>query len=237
MLFCALPVEFHRNSCDAQQERGFPARRLSELARRMQDDDLSMKLNLALDDPDVWKQIESEMRPRLRRMADFRLSCHVQGRLDASDVIQDAFLEAFQRLPEFLRCEELPFYVWLRALTLQRLSITHRQHLGVQARDARKEVAFEYGLLNDASSAMLISQVLQTSDSPSKAVARDEQRMAVERALMELDPLDREILILRHFEELTNSEIASALNLSPSAATNRYVRALQRLRNSIGPTA
>ena len=192
--------------------------------------DLTSALSKAQSDQGFWAELTQEFRPRLRRMVDLRMEEQIRGRLDASDVVQDAFLEAFQRLPEYVDNPAVPFYVWLRALTFQRLTLAHRQNLGVKARDARRETPLQRGFITDATSAVLMNALLGTTDSPSAVAVREEQKQAIERALAEMDPTDREVLILRHFEEMTNNEIAATLDLKPSAATNRYIRALEKLK-------
>ncbi len=169
-------------------------------------------------------------RPRLRAMVQFRMDHRVRGRIDASDVLQDAFLEVSQRLGEFARAPSVPFYVWLRRITGQRLAAAFRFHLGTQGRDARREISLLDGATPAASSAILAAHLVGVLSSPSTAAMRAEMVARLEDALNRLDAMDREIIVLRHFEELTNSEAAQVLDLKPSAVCNRYVRALERLR-------
>lgn len=192
--------------------------------------DLTAALSKAQSDQEFWAKLTEEFRPRLRRMVDLRMEEQIRPRLDASDVVQDSFLEAFQRLPEYVKNPAVPFYVWLRTLTFQRLTLAHRQNLGVKARDARRETRVQPGFVTDATSAVLMNALVGTLDSPSAVAVRQEHKQAIERALAEMDPTDREVLILRHFEEMTNNEIAATLDLKPSAATNRYIRALEKLK-------
>ena len=159
-----------------------------------------------------------------------RLDRRLQGRVDPSDVLQDAFLDITQRLPEYVAQPEMPFYLWLRLLTGQRLLALHRRHLGAQMRDAGQEVSLYRGALPQASSASLAAQLLGRLTSPTQAAIRAELQIKLQEALNELDPIDREILTLRHFEELTNNETATVLGLQKAAASNRYVRALKRLK-------
>jgi RNA polymerase sigma-70 factor (ECF subfamily) len=154
----------------------------------------------------------------------------VQGRVDPSDVIQEAYLEVASKLDDYLRDPTLPFFLWLRLLTGQKLVLAHRQHLGVQARDAAREVSLYRGALPEASSAALAAQLLGKLTSPSVAAVRAELKLRVQEALNSMDPIDREVLSLRHFEQLSNAEAARVLGLSDTAACNRYVRALERLR-------
>lgn len=167
---------------------------------------------------------------RLLRMIQLRLDHRLRGRIDAADVLQEAFADVATRLPEHLADPSVPFFVWLRFLTLQQLALVHRKHLGVQARDARREVTLEPEL-PDASSDVLARQLAGKLTTPSQAAVRQEVRARVHAALDAMPPIDREILALRHFEQLTNSEAARVLNLSESAAANRYLRSLDRLKN------
>jgi RNA polymerase sigma-70 factor (ECF subfamily) len=119
----------------------------------------------------------------------------------------------------------------LRLLTGQRLLIIHRQHLRVKMRDVGHEVSLYQGALPQASSASLAAQLLGHLTSPTQAAVRAELQVKLQEALNSMDPLDREVLTLRHFEELSNSEVATILGLQKSAASNRYVRALRRLKD------
>ncbi len=169
-------------------------------------------------------------RERLLRMVQMRLDRRVQGRIDASDVIQETHVEAFERLPEYLRDPRIPFFLWLRFLAGQKVIQLHRHHLGAQRRDPRHEVHVHGGPLPEATSVALAQQLLGTYTGPSEAAARAELRLRLEEALNAMDPVDREILALRHFEQLTNVEAAKELGVDAAAASKRYVRALRRLR-------
>ena len=174
-------------------------------------------------------------RERLRRMVQLRLDRRLQGRIDPSDVIQEAFLDAARRLPEYTAAPSMPPFVWLRFLTAQRLVTLHRIHLGVKGRDAAREVSLHNGPLPSADSRSLAAQLLGRLTSPSRAAMRAEIQIKIQDALNAMDPIDREILALRHFEELSNSETASVLGLHKAAASNRYVRALRRLKEILAP--
>ncbi len=169
-------------------------------------------------------------RLRLWRMVRLRMDRRLQARMDASDVVQEVFLEASRRLEEYLRDRPMPFFLWLRFLTDQRIVALHRFHLGAQARDARREVVLRRRALLDSTSAALAEQIAASGPSPSQGAARGEVEERVRRALAALDPDDREVLALRHFEQLSNAEAAQSLGIEPSAASKRYVRALGRLR-------
>ena len=124
----------------------------------------------------------------------------------------------------------MPFYVWLRALTGQRLIDLHRQHLGAKLRDAGQEVSLYRGALPQASSASLAQHLLAGLTSPTQAAVRAELQLKLQEALNGLDPVDREVVVLRHFEELNNVETAAVLGIEPSAASKRYLRAVRRLK-------
>lgn len=169
-------------------------------------------------------------RERLLRMVRIRLDPRLQGRLDPADVVQEAFLDVRRRFAEYAHNPTAALLVWLRAITGQRLVDLHRFHLGAQLRDARREVSLYRGALPQASSASLAAQLLGRLTSPSQAAIRAETKLRVQEALNAMDEIDREILCMRHFEYMTNSETAEALGLKPAAASNRYIRALRRLK-------
>jgi RNA polymerase sigma-70 factor (ECF subfamily) len=170
-------------------------------------------------------------RDRLRQMVRLRLDRRLQGRIDPSDVLQEAYLDVARRAPEFAAGPTMPLYLWLRFLTGQRLLAIHRQHLGTQMRDAGQEVSLYRGAFPQASSVSLAAQLLGRLTSPTRAAIRAEMQIRLQEALNSMDPLDREVLTLRHFEELSNSEVAEVLGIQKSAASNRYVRALKRLKD------
>jgi RNA polymerase sigma-70 factor (ECF subfamily) len=175
-------------------------------------------------------------RDRLRRMVALRLDRRLQGRIDPSDVIQEACLDAARRLPEYTDNPTMPFFLWLRYLTGQRLVDEHRRHLGAQARDAGREISLYRGALPETTSAALAAHLLGRLPSPTQAVIRAERKIRIQEALNSMDPIDREVLALRHFEELSNGEAAAVLGLDKSAASKRYARALIRLKDILTST-
>jgi RNA polymerase sigma-70 factor (ECF subfamily) len=170
-------------------------------------------------------------RARLRQMVRLRLDRRLQGRVDPSDVLQEAYLDLAARLPDYARERPMPTYLWLRLVTGQRLAQVHRQHLGAAMRDAGREVSLYRGALPQASSASLAAQLLGRFTTASQAAVRAERQLQLQEALNGMEALDREILALRHFEGLSNGESAKILGLSKTAANNRYIRALGRLRD------
>lgn len=175
-------------------------------------------------------ELFDQYRLRLRRFVDLRMHDRIRGRLDPSDVVQEACIEGAGRLAEFFRLEQMPFYVWLRLITAQKLAMAHRRHLCVQSRDAAREVPLFEWNLPDASSALLAAQLLGRSASPSEIASRVEQQRRLQTVLEALRPADCEIIVLRHFEQLSNQETAILLGVSATTASTRYVRALERLR-------
>ena len=172
-------------------------------------------------------------RPRLRRMVRLRLDRRLAGRIDPSDVIQEAYAEAWRRLEGYLKEPKMPFFLWLRSITAQSLLVLHRHHLGVHARDASREISLQWGGLPEATSAALAHQLVAQHTSPTKAARRAEMKLRLEEAFNAIKPMDREVLALRHFEQLTNAETAQTLGIDPSASSKRYVRALRRLKQSL----
>jgi RNA polymerase sigma-70 factor (ECF subfamily) len=163
-------------------------------------------------------------------MVRLRLDRRLQGRLDPSDVLQEAFLDVQKKAPEFAGKPNLPAYLWLRLITAERLLVLHRHHLGTKMRDAGQEMSLCHGGLPAATSHSLANLLLGRLTSPSAAAVRAERQMRLQEALNAMDPTDREALALRHFEELSNTEVAAVLGLTKTAASNRYVRALRRLK-------
>jgi len=170
-------------------------------------------------------------RGRLRRMVDVRLDHRLRPRVDPSDVVQDGFADALARLPEYLGAPALPFFLWLRLVVGERLLKTHRHHLGAHMRDAARDVSLYRGALPAASSAALAAHLLGRHTSPTRAAVRAERLLRVQDALNALDPIDREVVSLRHFEELTHAEAARALGIEEAAAAKRYIRAIKRLKD------
>jgi RNA polymerase sigma-70 factor (ECF subfamily) len=170
-------------------------------------------------------------RDRLKRMVHLRLSRRVQGRVDDSDVLQETFLDVSRRLPEYIADPKLPFYLWLRHMAGLKLAEVHRRHLGTQLRDADREVTLHRGGLPEADSVSLAAHLLGQLTTPSQAAIKAETRLMVQEALNSMDPVDREVLALKHFEQLSTSEIAQVLGMSKAGAGSRYLRAIKRLKD------
>ena len=185
-------------------------------------------------DANACDQLFSRFHKRLQRMVRLRLNRRLQGRVDAEDILQDAYLEASKRLSEYLDDRPLPFYLWLRHIVGQKLINAHRVHLGAQMRDAAQEVSLHRGPLPEANSFSLAAQLLGRLTSPSQAAIKAETRIQVQETLNSMTAMDREILALRHFEHLKNTEVALTLGIDESTASTRYLRALKRLKDELG---
>ena len=170
-------------------------------------------------------------RERLRRMVELRLDPRLRARLDASDVLQEAYLDVARDLPSYLAEASLPPLLWLRLHVGWRLTTLHRQHLGTRMRDAGREISLYRGALPEASSAALASMLLGRLTSPTQAAQRAERLLRVQEALNSLEPIDREVLALRHFEQLGRAEVAAVLGIGQEAGAKRYFRALKRLKD------
>lgn len=175
-------------------------------------------------DPGAFEQLCSEHRPYLRQVVELRMDARLRARVDPSDVVQEAQLEAFRRLVDYLERRPLSFRLWLRKTAYERLLMAQRQHCA-----ARRAVGRE-AALPDASSVQLADQFLASITSPSQRLARSEVAQQVRRAVALLSELDREVIVLRNLEGLSNQEAAEVLGIEPAAASQRYGRALLRLR-------
>lgn len=169
-------------------------------------------------------------RPRLWRIVHFRLHPRLQGRIDADDVLQDAWLKAESRIKYFLSDASRSCFIWFRMIVTQALIELHRRHLGAEKRTANRERSIHAKWNSDDTSSCMTFHLMDSLTSPSSAVMRAEQSRQLDTSIQSLSELDREILALRHFEELTNHEAALVLDLTEQAASARYVRALQRLK-------
>jgi RNA polymerase sigma-70 factor (ECF subfamily) len=167
-------------------------------------------------------------RDRLKRMVAVRLDPRLAARVDPSDVVQEALAEADAKLDGYLRDRPLPFYPWLRQITLERLAQLFRLHVRARRRSVAREEAFE---LSDQSAVELAKRLLHRGPSPSRQAMREELRARVREALAELPETDREVLVLRNLEQLSVAETADVLGLTEGAVKMRHVRALTRLRN------
>jgi RNA polymerase sigma-70 factor, ECF subfamily len=188
-------------------------------------------LNAAGGDENAFAVLVERHRNRLERMVQLRMDRRLRGRVDPADVVQEAYLSARGKFLQYHTDPRMPFYLWLRLEVGQKLIDVHRFHLGAKMRDAGQEVSLHRGALPQVTSMSLAEHLLGKLTTASHAAMRVELKLRVQEALNNLDPHDREVLILRHFEELSNAEAAQVLGIKPTAAINRYVRALKRLRD------
>lgn len=182
-------------------------------------------------DQQALAELFSRHRESLKRMVRWRLDRRLSGRFDPSDVLQEVYLDATRRLPGYLNKPTLAFPLWLRLLTGRRMIELHRQHLGAKMRTADLEISLEQGHWPPTNPEALATHLAGELTSPSQAAIRAELESRLIEALGQMDRLDREVLVLRHFDELTNNEVAELLGLQKAAASHRYVRALERLRD------
>src|SRR5688572_18517937 len=169
-------------------------------------------------------------REALRRLVAMRLDRAVQRRVDASDIVQDALVEADRRLTEYLNTAPLPFRLWLRQIARDRVIDAHRRHRGAERRSVDREQALNPPSFADQSAFDLAGQLADRRElTPAAALLRRELESRFRAAVDRLDETDREIVEMRHVEKLTNQETAQALGLSEPAAGMRYLRAVRRL--------
>jgi RNA polymerase sigma-70 factor (ECF subfamily) len=198
-------------------------------------DDVTHLINrLRAGDREALAELFHGYRERLRRMVELRMDARLRTRLDASDVLQEAYLDLARDLDAYRADPKLQPLLWMRLHVGRRLTMLHRRHLGAQLRDAGLEISLYREALPQASSAALASMLLGRHTSPTQAAQRAERMLRLQEALNTLDPIDREVLALKHFEELSRSETAEVLGISPQAAAKRYFRALKRLKEVLG---
>jgi RNA polymerase sigma-70 factor, ECF subfamily len=194
----------------------------------------------AAGDASAWGALLTAHQPRLLRMAAFRMDPRLRGRIDASDVVQEAFAEAAGHRADYFRLPPPlpPLFLWLRGVVDNKLLELHRHHLGTRMRDAKRERPLRgppgsgsgAGAEGDDTSAALCAHLTAGLTRPSVAAVRGEVRRRLVQALASMDPTDREVLALRHFEQLSNAEAGEVLGIQERAAAKRYLRALERLR-------
>ena len=182
-------------------------------------------------DAQAWGALLTEHEDRLRRMVSFRLDTRLQGRVDASDIVQDAYLEAAAHRDDYFRDRTIPLFLWLRGVVSNKLLEIHRHHLGTRMRDAARDVALNAPKSSDSTSMMMLDQLSGHATGPGTAAARSELKARLRGILDNMEPIDREVLALRHFEQLTNAEAATVLGIAERAAAKRYLRALKRLKD------
>src|SRR6516164_3726128 len=193
-----------------------------------EDDELLRRA--AAGDGTSWEALVDRSRPRLRRMVAFRLDHRLRGRIDPSDVLQDAYLEAWRDLGSYLERPELPFFLWLRGIAGNKLRELHRHHLGAQRRDPRREVSIHGGATAETTTTALADQLFGDLTRASEEAVRHELKLRLHEVIDAMDPLDREVLALRYSEQLSPAETARVLGIKEKAAGLRYLRAVRRLK-------
>lgn len=182
----------------------------------------------ATDDSSAVSQLMKHYRSRVRKLVTIRMDQRLTARIDPSDVVQETLLEAARKLPKYLRHPDVPFYPWLRALAINRLIDFHRQHLGAQRRNVRREEPWTPTLSNE-SAMQLADRLISSASSPSRRAERNELRQQVRLALERLPDQQREILVMKYLEELSSTEIASVLGIPDRTIRRRHRQAVEQL--------
>jgi RNA polymerase sigma-70 factor (ECF subfamily) len=184
-------------------------------------------------DDSATQQLLARHRSRLRKMVGVRLDPRLAARLDPSDVVQETLIEAARQLPKYLENRPIAFYPWLRRIALNRLDKLHTKHIGTKSRSVDREEV-PHLMLSDASVLRLARRLILDGTSPSGQMLREELRQWVRAALLKLDEIDREVLVLRFLEQLSTKEIAVTLGIAEGAVRVRQLRALRRLQFLLG---
>jgi RNA polymerase sigma-70 factor (ECF subfamily) len=186
-------------------------------------------------DSDAVERLLTAHREPLRRIIGLRLDPALAARVDASDVVQDVLLEAHKRLQDYLRNPTMPFHLWLRHIAKDHVIDAHRRHRQAQRRSLDREQPIVPAAMSDQSSFELAGQLLDHEVTPASAAIRHEMQRRIDAVVAELEDDDREVILMRHGEQLSNQEVAAALGLTEAAASMRYLRAIRRLRAALVP--
>jgi RNA polymerase sigma-70 factor, ECF subfamily len=181
-------------------------------------------------DAEAINRLLERHRAALRRMIDLRMDHLVQRRVDASDIVQDVLLEAHRRLQDYLENPVMPFHLWLRHMARDRLIDAHRRHRVAARRSVDREQPLVAAAFLDRSTLDLAGELQDPELTPAAAATWHELQVRFQQAIDTMDEQDREVVLLRHFEHLSNGEVAEVLGLSEPAAGMRYLRAMRRLR-------
>ena len=197
---------------------------------RIHGDEQQLCRKAADGDANALGQLLDHYSRRLSRMVHLRLTPDLQRRVDESDILQEAFVDAAAQITTYVPSPDCPFYFWLRNIVNCRLAEAYRRHMGAQKRDVTRDISISLAAGPDASCGTLAIQLVGSLTSPSQAAIRQELVTLVRQGIDEMKATDREVLVLRHYEELTLSEIGTLLGISRVAAGKRYLKALTRLR-------
>lgn len=181
-------------------------------------------------DQDAVNHLMDRHRDALRRMVQMRLDRKIQRRVDVSDVVQDVMVEANRRLANYLKEPAMPFHLWLRQIAKDRIIDAHRRHRVSAKRSVDREQPLAAPAGMDRSTMELAAQLRDPELTPAARATQQELAVHVEQALTQLGEQDCEIIVMRHYEQLSNQEVSEALGLSEPAASMRYLRAVRRLR-------
>lgn len=184
-------------------------------------------------DANALDQLFTVHRERLLRMIRLRLDRRIQGRVDSTDILQEAYMDVFKKLREYVNSPSTSFFIWLRNVVGLKLAEVHRRHLGIQKRDARRDVSIYRGALPALNSVSLAAQLLGQLTTPSQTAMKTEMRIRLQEVLDCMDEIDCEVIALRHFEQLNSQEVADVLGMSKSGASSRYIRAIKRLKDEL----
>lgn len=176
-------------------------------------------------------QLLERHRDALRRMIALRMDRKLAPRVDASDIVQDVLVEANRRLSDYLEKAGMPFHLWLRHLARDRMIDAHRMHRGAARRSLDREQTLDHASTSDRSAFDLAAMIRDRELTPAAAATHHELEQRFQAAVEQLEETDREVILMRHFEQLSNGEVAQALELSDAAAGMRYLRAMRRLRD------
>ncbi|QVL34544.1 sigma-70 family RNA polymerase sigma factor [Telmatocola sphagniphila] len=186
-------------------------------------------------DPAAREQLLMKFREPLRRVIGLRMDPALARRIDASDIVQDVLIEAHQRLKEYLQSPTMPFHLWLRHMAQDRIIDTHRRHRVAQRRSIDREHSLESPAWADDSSANLVASLIDPENTPASAAIQEELRKKLNAAIVQLPQNDRDIILMRHHEQLSNTDVAAVYQLTEAAASMRYLRALRKLRAVLLP--
>jgi len=187
-------------------------------------------------DAEAIERLLARHREPVRRMIGLRLDPAIVQRVDASDVVQEVLIEASKRLQEYIRDPRMPFHLWIRHIARDHIIDAHRRHRQAQKRGVNREQPLAPKGWPDHSSLELAGQLVDQELTPASEAIRRELERRLHSSLQELPDDDREIIFMRHFEQLSNQETAAELKVTEAAASMRYLRAVRRLRDLLSKT-